>query len=193
MNLYLLVLVSLASAVDTTSPLLSLDVNANTTLPLVSLDYAYRCASQTPHQPGRRTPTALDCLNVLTYMLATTANHDQPTEWTRNPASGQMPLPYRRSSGSCQLYIQLTQNRPGPTIETASFDQVIGAAMRIIEVCLLNGRPDVKQWGGAAVVGLSGFLDVVVWGTPISGGDEGVQSNETVDLSESGQWVTEKY
>ena len=61
--------------------------------------------------------------------------------------------------------------------------------MRITEVCLLS-RPDIEHWGGAAVVGLSRFLDVVVWGTPMSGGNEGVQSNETLELTESGGWIT---
>lgn len=63
--------------------------------------------------------------------------------------------------------------------------------MRITEVCLLNSRPDVEHWGGAALVGISRFLDVLVWGTPISGGNDGMQSNETVELNASGDLLTE--
>ena len=183
-------LATLASAVNTKASLFPSGVNANTTLSLPFLDFAYRCASTEQHEPGRRTPSALDCLNVLTFILATTPNHDLPTQWSRNPASGQNLLPYRRSSGSCQLFVQLTEKRPAPTIETASFDQVIAAAMRITEVCILNSRPGVEHWGGAALVGSSRYLDVIIWGTPMSGGNEGALSNETVELYESGELVT---
>jgi hypothetical protein len=190
MNLYLLILALLASAVNTTPSLLSSGYEANTTLPPTSLDFSYRCASTAHHEPGRRTPSALDCLNVLTYMLATTANHDLPTEWSRHPASGQTLLPYRRSSGSCQILVQLTKKPPAPTTETATFDEVIGAGLRITEVCLLSSRRDIEHWGGAALAGSSRYLDVIVWGTPIYGGNNGVQSNATVELDETGEWVT---
>ena len=189
-SIYLLILASLASAVNIKASLLSSGVDVNTTLSLPSLEFAYRCASPGQHEPGRQTPSALDCLNVLTFMLATTPSHDLPTQWSRIPASGQNLLPYRRNSGSCQLFVQLTQKHPAPTIETASVDQVIAAAMRITEVCILNSRPGVEHWGGAALVGLSRYLDVIILGTPISGGNKGALSNETVKMNESGDWVT---
>ena len=88
----LLLLILLTAAVKTTSSILPVDTDSNTTLPL-PLDVAYRCASPTQHDPGRQIPSGLDCLNVLTFMLATTPYHDLPTEWSRNPASGQISLP----------------------------------------------------------------------------------------------------
>lgn len=192
MNLYLILLALLTSAINTTPSFLSSGIDPNTPLPSSSLNVAYRCASSAKLDPGRQTPSALDCLNVLTFILATTPNHDRPTQWSRNPASGHIMLPYRRSSASCQLLVRLTTTvAPAPTIETATFDQVIGASMRIVEVCLLNSRPDTEHWGGAALAGLSSYLDVVVWGAPEPGGDEAILSNETVSLNNgSGAWVT---
>ena len=61
--------------------------------------------------------------------------------------------------------------------------------MRITEVCILNIRPDVEHWGGAALVGLSRYLDVIIWGTPMSGGNEGALGNETVELNEAREWA----
>ncbi|KAL9066008.1 MAG: hypothetical protein Q9161_007859 [Pseudevernia consocians] len=190
MNVYLLLLAFFTSAINTTPSLLSPDVYPNTTQPLYSFGIAYRCASPAQHDPGRRMPSALDCLNVLTYVLATTPNHDRPTQWSRGAGSGQTMLPYRRSSGSCQLLVRLTPAEPAVVIETATFDQVIGAAMRITEVCLLNSRPDVEHWGGAALAGLGSYLDVIIWGSPQSGGSEAGLGNETVALDESGAWIT---
>lgn len=79
MNLYLLLLASLAFANITSSTLL----NPNTTLFLPALDLAYRCASSAKPDPGRLMPSALDCLNVLTCVLATTPNHDRPIQWSK--------------------------------------------------------------------------------------------------------------
>lgn len=190
MNFYLLLLAALTSATNTTPSLLSPGVvDPNTTLPLSSLDVAYRCASPARHDPGRVMPSALDCLNILTFILATTPNHNRPTQWSRFPGSDHTILPYRRFSGTCQLVVRLTPVHPAPTVETATFDHVIGAAMRIIEVCFLNSRPDTEHWGGTAVVGSSKYLDVVVWGAPDSGGNEALLNNETVALNGSGAWI----
>lgn len=60
--------------------------------------------------------------------------------------------------------------------------------MRIIEVCLLNGRTDV---GGVALVGMGANLDVVVWGSPVTRGDEEVPSNRTVALIGSGDRISQ--
>lgn len=62
--------------------------------------------------------------------------------------------------------------------------------MRITEVCILNSRPDIEHWGGAALVGLGRYLDVIIWGTPMAGGNEGALSNETVELNDLGESVT---
>ncbi|CAF9938311.1 hypothetical protein IMSHALPRED_000756 [Imshaugia aleurites] len=134
-------------------------------------------------------PSALDCLNVLTFILATTPDHNQPTRWSRNPHLGNIILPYHRVSGSCQLVVRLTTAVPVPAVETAAFDQVIGAAMRVIEVCLLNGRPDVEHVGGAALTGLGRHLDVIVWGTSEPAGGEDLLSNGTLTLNGSDVWV----
>ena len=62
--------------------------------------------------------------------------------------------------------------------------------MRIVEVCILNSRPDVEHWGGAAVAGSSSYLDIVVWGAPQSDGHGDALSNETLSLNGSGAWGT---
>ena len=183
MNLYLLSsLASLAFAIN-----IKPSQNAEPSSPLLlsPFDVAYRCASSDEPIAGRRVPTALDCLNVLTFVLATTPNHDQPTEWSRVPGSGRTKLPYRRNSGTCQFLVRLTTTVPSSITETASFDQIIAAAMRIIEVCILNCRADLKPSGGVGLGGRSGHLDIVVWGAPVTYDDEGVLSNETAILNGS--------
>ena len=184
MNLYLLLSLppSLAFAINT---ILSPNGKPSSPLPLSSLDIAYRCASSEEPVFGRRIPTALDCLNVFTFILATTPNHDQPTQWSQAPASGRTKLPYRRSSGTCQFLVRLTSTVPSSIIETASFDQVIAAALRIVEVCILNGRADVQTSGGVGLGGRNGHLDIVVWGAPVAHGHEGLLSNETAVLNGS--------
>lgn len=78
---------------------------------------------------------------------------------------------------------------PAPAVETATFDQIVGAAMRITESCLLDSRPDVEHWGGAALAGLGKHLDVVLWGALMPDGSEAVPGNETAVLNDSGKWV----
>ncbi len=97
-------------------------------------------------------------------------------------------LPYRRVSGNCQLLVRLHTSAPLQTVETATVDQIVGAAMRVIEVCILKGRPGVEQPGGVAVAGLSGQLDVVIWGAAESEGGVGGGGvgNGTVALNGSG-------
>ena len=186
MNLYLGLLASLVPAVITKA---SLTVDPDATLTPSSLDVAYRCASSAEPIAGRRIPTALDCLNVLTFVLATTPNHKQPTKWSRHPDPGHIMLPYRRSSGTCQFLVRLTTTVPSSSIETASFDQVVAAALRIIEVCILIGRADERPPGGVGLGGMGGLLDIVIWGAPDNPGNEGVLSNETVALNGSAAWI----
>ena len=173
MIFHFLLLAWLTYASDAPTSLLSPAINPNDTLPLSSLGTSYRCAPTPEREPGRNTPTALDCLNILTYILATTPDHDQPREWSRIASPVRTLLPYTRKSGTCKLLVQLTTATGRTTIETATFDEVIGAAMRLIEVCLLGSRPGEEPWGGVAVTGSRHFLDVIIFGTPQSGVIEG--------------------
>ena len=178
----LLLPASLAFAINTT---LSPIVESRSPLNLPPLEVAYRCASSEEPVAGRRIPTALDCLNVLTFVLATTPNHDQPTQWSRTAGSGHTKVPYRRNSGTCQFLVRLTTAVSSSVIEIASFDHVIAAALRIVEVCILSGRADVTQSGGVGLGGRSGHLDIVIWGAPVLHVDEGILSNDTAILNGS--------
>ena len=191
MNLYLLLLVTLTAAINTAPSFPSPCADPNTTQPLPSLGIKYRCAPRSERDPSRHVPTALDCLNVLTFVLITTPNHDEPTQWSANSHLGHIMLPYIRNSGTCQLLVRLTEVAPALTTETAAFDQVIAAALRIIEVCLLNSRPDVAHCGGAALAGQRNYLDVIMWGTPKYGGNEAELTNQTISLNGSGAWVSD--
>lgn len=62
--------------------------------------------------------------------------------------------------------------------------------MRLIEVCLLYGKPDVEPVGGFALAGLNEHLDVVVWGAPKSG-NEGALDDGTLTLTGPGALLTE--
>ena len=57
----------------------------------------------------------------------------------------------------------------------ASFDEIVAAAMRLIEVCLLNSdrRPAEEERGGVARVGSSKLLRVIVHGTREAGAVHG--------------------
>ena len=164
MIFHFLFLASLTYASDASTSLLSPTINPNETLPLSSLGRSHRCASTTELEPGRHSPTALDCLNILTFILATTADHNQPREWSRIVSPGRTTLPYSRDSGTCKLLVQLEPAIGPTTIETATFDDVVGAAMRVIEVCLLGSRPGDEPSGGVAVAGTRNYLDVIIFG-----------------------------
>ena len=78
-----------------------------------------------------------------------------------------------------------TKSRAPTAEETASFDQIVAASMRIIEVCLLN-RPVSEPVGGVAVAGMDGKLDIVVWGEHVNGGKEDTVGNATDALDGTG-------
>ena len=82
-------------------------------------------------------------------------------------------LPYSRNTGTCKLLVQLTTTTGPTTVETATFDEVIGAAMRLIEICILSIRLGHEPWGGVAVAGSRNFLDVIIFGARESGASEG--------------------
>ena len=63
--------------------------------------------------------------------------------------------------------------------------------MRITEVCILDGRPGVRRWGGTALAGVGRYLDVIVWGTAEEGGSGGGLSDGVVALNGSGVWVAD--
>lgn len=63
--------------------------------------------------------------------------------------------------------------------------------MRLIEVCLLYGKSDVEPIGGFALAGLNEYLDVVIWGAPNSGGNEGALSDGTLTPTGPGALLTE--
>ena len=180
MNLCLLFLAARASAIITPSP--ALDLNS-------TFNYGYHCRSSAEHDVGHHRPTALDCLNVLTFVLATTPNHKQQTHWSRSPHDGNNLLPYSRNSGTCQLLVQFRSRVPPGAVDTASVDQVVAAALRIIEICLLAAVVDEEPAGGIARIGMSRYLNVLVWGAPNTYGAEGTSSNETIMLNASGAGV----
>ena len=89
------------------------------------------------------------------------------------------------------LAVRLDTAKSSTAVETASFDQIVAAAMRLIEVCLLNSdsRPPGEQRGGVAVAGSSNLLRVVICGTREAGAVKGVTAdsgNRTAALNGSG-------
>ncbi|KAM0796839.1 hypothetical protein BDR22DRAFT_892779 [Usnea florida] len=192
MIFHFLLLASLTYAIDAPTSLLFPTINPNDTLPLSSLGRSYRCASTSERDPGRNVPAALDCLNILTFILATTPDHHQQRDWSRVSSPMRTLLPYSRISGTCKLLVQLATSAGRQTIERASVDDVIGAAMRLVEVCLLGSRSLEEPWGGVAVTGSRNLLDVIIIGTPQSGGIEGAtvgSGNGTDTLKRSGSVV----
>ena len=173
MIIHFLLLASLIYTGHASTSLLSPAVNPNEAPPPSLLGISYQCAPGIV-RVGYQTATALDCLNLITFILATTPNHNQPTEWSRptNPT-------YDRSSGTCSLAVRLDITASSTAVEMASFDEVVAAAMRLIEVCVLKGdsRPAGQQRGGVATAGASGLLRVIVCGTRETGAVEGVTAN----------------
>ncbi|KAM0805553.1 hypothetical protein BDR22DRAFT_909856 [Usnea florida] len=177
MIFHFLLLASLVYTGDASTSLLSLAVNSNEAPPPSLLSISYQCAPKIV-RAGYQIATALDCLNLLTFILATTPNHKQPTEWSRPAHSA-----YERSSGTCSLVVRLVTAKSSTAVETASFDEIVAAAMRLIEVCMLNSdnRPAGEQRGGTATAGSSKLLMVIVHGTREAGGGETADSgNRTV-------------
>ena len=185
MMILFLLLASLIYTGDAATSLLSPAVNLNEAPPPSLLGITYQCAPGMV-RAGYQTATALDCLNLLTFILATTPNHNQPTEWSRSAHST-----YDRSTGTCQLAVRLDISASSAAVEMASFDEVVAAAMRLIEVCLLNGdsRPAGEQRGGVATAGPNGLLRVIICGTREAGAVERVTAdsgNRTAAMNGSG-------
>ena len=185
MIIHFLLLASLIYISDASTFLLSPAVNSNEAPPPSLLGISYECAPRIV-RAGYQVATALDCLNLLTFILATTPNHDQPTEWSPPARST-----YDRSSGTCALAVRLETTMSSTSVETASFDEIVAAAMRLVEVCLLNSdsRPAEEERGGVAVAGSSKLLRVMIYGTRKAGAVDGGTAdsgNGTVALKGSG-------
>ena len=182
MIIHFLLLASLIYTSDASTSLHSPTVNPNEAPPPSLSDISYTCAPRIV-RPGYQTATALDCLNLLTFILTTTPNHNQPTEWSRPARST-----YDRSSGTCSLAVRLESTVSSTAVETASFDEVVASAMRLIEVCLLNGdsRPAGEQRGGVATAGSRKLLRVVICGTREAKGVTADSGNGTVAINGSG-------
>ena len=122
MVIHLLLLASLIYTGDASTSLLFPVVNTNESPPASLLGFSYECAPRIV-RTGYQIATAVDCLSLLTFILATTPNPNQPIEWSR-PAH---PI-FHRSSGTCSLTARL---RLGSTeVEMASFNEIIAAARR---------------------------------------------------------------
>ena len=185
MIIHFLLLASLIYTGNASTSLLSTAVNPNEAPPPSLLGISYQCAPRIV-RAGYQTATALDCLNLITFILATTPNHNQPTEWSR-PAHST----YDRNSGTCSLAVRLDTAASSTAVEMASFDEIIAAAMRLIEVCVLksDSRPAGEQRGGVATAGPSGLLRVIICGAREAGAVEGVTAdsgNRTAAMNGSG-------
>ena len=183
MIFHFLLLASLIYTGDASTSLVSPAVNPSEALPPSLSSIPYSCASRIV-RAGYQIATALDCLNLLTFILATTPNHNQPTEW-----NGPAHTAYDRSSGTCSLVVNLVTAK-STAVETASFDEVVAAAMRLIEVCVLNSdnRPG-EQRAGVATAGASNLLRVIIHGTREVGAGDGETAdsgNRTVAVNGSG-------
>ena len=173
MIIHFLLLASLIHTGDASTSLLFPAFNPNESPPPSLEGSPYQCSSRFV-RPGYQVATALDCLNVLTFILATTPNHNQPTEWSR-PAHSI----YDRSSGTCSLAVRFKTAKGSTTVETASFDEIIAAAMRLVEVCLLNSdsRPAGEERGGVATAGSRNLLQVIIYGAREAGAVDGATAD----------------
>ena len=183
MNIRLLLLASLTSAITPPPPFL--DLNANVSLPPPQLGVQYRCATPSERKLDTQVPSALDCLNLMTFILATTPDHDKLMTWTRTPQAGEVMLPYQRDTGSCLLWVQLARANPQPKFERATFDEMIAAALRVLEICMLEYVPGAVKLGGLAQTGSSGDLLVMIAGTKGIRDGDGESRNETSILNPS--------
>jgi len=169
----LLLLVSSTLAINATSPLFNND-------PF--------CARNAAVDRGNPRPT--DCLNLATFILATTSDRSQHFQFSRHPSEGQMKLPYTRGSGTCVLSVIITTTDPTPDVlVTSSFDDTLRNVLDVVGVWLLNNSPEAENFGGVAKVGVGDRLTVGIYGTRTIGGNGETQGNEILNLVEIDLWM----
>jgi len=138
----------------------------------------------------RGNPRPVDCLNLATFILATTADRSRPIQFSGHPSEGQIELPYTRSSGTCELFVIIANTDPYPGVPvTSSFDEVLSGMLDIVGVCLLNNIPEAVNFGGVTEAGVSGRLTIGICGLRRTGGNGGLQGNKTLDLGDIDLWM----
>lgn len=114
---------------------------------------------------NRRYVTAIDCLNLFTYILATEDHITQQT-FFRRPVEPGAPRPpsYQRQAGSCELTVSLTGDPTISNSATSSIDYIMRMALIILGQCFLDNRPDSTHCTFLGFpVSLLGDTDTVVY------------------------------
>ncbi len=147
--------------------------------------YTTRCV-ETPTVPYtilRRNPLAVDCLNVVTFVLVTNPFHADPVQVLVDATVGQIKTPWSRISGTCEIELVLTpRGTKGP--DTTSFDEIVRIVLELVGKCLLNNKPLAEQWGGTARFGVNGNIRMLLSGTRRVRKTGRVPGNETLALGE---------
>ena len=163
-------------------------IATNSSRPLHVPIYATRCVP-TPSEPyiaHFHNPSALDCLNVAAFILATTPNHADPIRISDDATVGQIQMPWFRESGTCQIKLEIAGTK---RLYTSSFDEILRIMLGVVGTCLLNNRPLAEQWGGSATFGFNSNLALLLSGTQKVGEAGGALGNETLASGDFGALV----
>lgn len=158
-------------------------IATNASTPLHVSSETYCAPPQDPHTFIARHPVALDCLNLATFILATTPNHADPIQLSNGATAGQVKTPWFRTSGTCVITVVST----GP--DTTSFDEILRIVLELVGNCFLDNRPLEEHWGGNARFGVNDRLSMLLSGTLKVGEAEGGLGNVTLALDDFGSLV----
>ena len=150
-----------------------------------------RCAIE-PRAHGGNV-RALDCLNVYTYILATTANRIQPMRYAGSPLARRSTV-YSRQSGTCEFVVSLWDRDSAkppylpPPPEIATLDEMLGRGLYVVSQCLMDSRPESTHFGGIVRLKTGSNLWIAMGSVALRDGGGG---NGTMSLDEgmSDQWL----
>ena len=132
----------------------------------------------------RRNVRAIDCLNLFTYILATTTDHTAPITYGLDPDQKSSAIVFKRESGTCGFFVGIGSSKMQavPPPETTTLDVVLGVALYLVAHCLLDGKPDSTHWAGVGKWSPSSNVKISVAGLRPSGYNGG-DMNETLFLN----------
>jgi len=174
--LFFWLLYTLAMA-DISSPL---SPSTNVSNPSLSVPLGVNCATRSVDE--RANVHAIDCLNLFTFILATT-HHTAPMTFTLTPAQLPGAKVFSRTAGTCEFFVVLGNGRRPvrPPAETFSLDVVLGIGLGIVAYCLLDGQPEYTHWAGVAKVSAVSKLRIGVAGLLSVEGNSG-SGNGSIEL-----------
>ena len=182
--LYLFLLrIVIAIALSSQSP----SSNASVSTPTAT---GINCAERSVDK--RSNVRAIDCLNLFTFILATT-DHTEIMAFELSPDQSPGSKLFSRTTGTCEFFVVFGSysRKARPVREFHTLDEILAVGLGVIGLCLLDSRPDSTHWAGVGKINPMSKLRIGVAGLlPTESGLNGPEVNDTISLGAgTEQWL----